>query len=759
MNNQRQHARAPYNFVPLPERAVDVREQPGIMTLDDALPSHNIFRSDRRHGYFDITLTTESPLYIRGMLTREEAENKEAHRNKPDFFHPGDSNSPVIPGSSLRGMIRSLLEIVTWSKLTRVSDSPKIFYRAVAAKKDDPLGSNYKTIIGTVNEPRVRSGYLERDGDNWFIHPAKEYKKNVAYLKVKCLDKTGKHHPDVADVRNLIYLDDANYIVQYHPVIRVGNVRESRVGYYVAVRSPERGERGDCMLVCTGNMAESSGENSGRVKTNRRNFALVLERDPNARRIQIDPQAIADYRDGLTPFQKEPPFDKNYGCLVEGRPIFYVPPTQGRMVQYFGHAPFSRIQATLTEGGKTRALTPLDLVPNSLREQADHIDFAEAVFGYVRPEKRGQGKQGDKERAYAGRVSVSDARMVTQTDAPYDVDAGGTTPPILGSPKPTAFQHYLVQPQTDDPKKFVHYDSKGAKIRGHKLYWRQRINTVPTDPNASRDSKQHTRMRPIKRGIQFKFRVDFENLTDIELGALAWVLALGSANHHPNARHMLGMGKPFGMGVVKLDATLALRNRERRYVSLFSDTGWSSGDAPVTIDEFIPQFVEFISSTVREGYPSRMQELLTMLEGREPNPLFTYMQIADNEYKGRPVLPYPTEVVPSPEMLAQQEQEHLRQEEEQRRLQEAQRLKADKVARKDMIGDEIKGKVFDVTSKGDIWFAFRWSDGEEYEGVIPHDKVIKKRGENDKIKARIIEQQVTRNGRIEVICEQIVESK
>ncbi len=572
MNNQRQHARAPYNFVPLPERAVDVREQPGIMTLDDALPSHNIFRSDRRHGYFDITLTTESPLYIRGMLTREEAENKEAYRNKPDFFHPGDSNSPVIPGSSLRGMIRSLLEIVTWSKLTRVSDSPKIFYRAVAAKKDDPR----------------------------------------------------------------------------------------------------------------------------------------------------------------------------------------------RMVQYFGHAPFSRIQATLTEGGKTRALTPLDLVPNSLREQADHIDFAEAVFGYVRPEKRGQGKQGDKERAYAGRVSVSDAKMVTQTDDPYDIDAEGITPKILGSPKPTTFQHYLEQPNRKSTQKqdLHHYGKDGAKIRGHKLYWRQRINTVPTDPNASRDSKQHTRMRPIKRGIQFKFRVDFENLTDIELGALAWVLALGSANHHPNARHMLGMGKPFGMGVVKLDATLALRNREQRYASLFSDTGWSSGDAVANVDTFIPQFIEFISTAVGEGYPSRMQELLTMLEGREPNPLFTYMQIEpNNEYKDRPVLPYPTEVVPSPEMLAQQEQEHLRQEEEQRRLQEAQRLKADKVARKDMIGDEIKGKVFDVTSKGDIWFTFRWSDGEEYEGVIPHDKVIKKRGENNKIKARIIEQQVTRNGRIEVICEQIVESK
>jgi CRISPR-associated protein (TIGR03986 family) len=764
----RQDAHAPYNFVPLPERTMDVREQPGITTLDDALPSHNAFRSDRRHGYFDVTLTTESPLYIRGMLTREEATNKEAHRNKPDFFHTGDVGSPVIPGSSLRGMIRALVEIVTWSKLTRVSDSPKIFYRAVAARNDDPLGGNYRAIIGTVNNLKVRAGYLERDGDNWFIRPAQEY-QGTPYLKVKCLDNTGKRHSDVAGVRGLIHLDDANYNVQYHDVnINLQTVRKLTSGYYAPAQSPTTGSTGNAVLVCTGNMAESSSAKNGRVSTNRRNFVAVLRPAPNTQRIQIDPQAITDYRDGLTPFQKESPFDEKYGCLVEGRPIFYVPPTQGRMVQYFGHAPFSRIQASLTEGGKTRALTPHDLVPKSLHEQADHFDFGEAMFGYVRPEKRGQGKQGDKERAYAGRVTVTDACMISETTELYEPEI---TPPILGSPKPTAFQHYLVQPQTDDPKKFVHYDSKGAKARGHKLYWRQRRDTTAQIPGATTTpldptDTQRTRMRPVKCGIQFRFRVAFENLTDIELGALAWVLALGSANHHPDARHMLGMGKPFGMGVVKLDAALVLRDRQQRYTSLFSDTGWSNGDAPAYADEFIPQFIEFISTAVGESYPSRMQQLLTMLEGREPNALFTYMQIEPkNEYKDRPVLPYPTEVIPSPEMLAQQEQERLRREEEQRQIeeqrrqqQEAAQRKADKVARRDMTGDEIRGQVFDVTSKGDIWFAFTWLDEQEYEGVVPQHRVLKKRNDGDTINARVLEQR-ERNGRIEVICEQIVKDK
>jgi len=446
----RQDAHAPYNFVPLPERAVDVREQRGITTLDDALPSHNLFRSDRRHGYFDVTLTTESPLYIRGMLTRDEAENKEANRNKPDFFHTGDANSPIIPGSTLRGMIRSLVEIVTWSKLTRVSDRPKIFYRAVAAKNDDPLGEDYKSIVGKPGKLNVHAGYLERVGDHWFIRPASQH-DGAPYLKVKCLDKTGRHHDDVAQVQGLIYLDNPDYRVQYHDVVRAGNVRKLDSGQYVPVRSPNGGERADCVLVCTGNMAESSEERNGRVNTNRRNFALVLPPNPNVQRIQIAPQAISDYRDGLTAFQKESPFDPQYGCLVEGRPIFYIPPAQGKMVQYFGHAPFSRIPASF----QARAVTPYDLVSDFLREHPNHIDFTEAIFGYVRSaesiqlleREAGKVPQGDPRRAYAGRITVSDAKMVTQTDDPYDIDAGGITPPILGSPKPTTFQHYLEQPQ------------------------------------------------------------------------------------------------------------------------------------------------------------------------------------------------------------------------------------------------------------------------------------------------------------------------
>lgn len=702
----RQDAHAPYNFVPLPERAVDVREQPGMETLDDALPSHNIFCSDRYHGHFDVTLTTESPLYIRGMLTRDEAKNKEAHRNKPDFFHTDNPNAPVIPGSSLRGMIRSLVEIVTWGKLTRVTKR-QLFYRTV---DDSVLGKEYsRRMTG-----KVEAGFFQQDG---------------SILTTTLLRVSRKNLGNPSELSGFYDGSGPNMTPRWtssrwHQYMRVWvqiDTTKSKFVASICSTDPNQTDWKPGILVITGNIPKKQKE-----------FVFLLP-EADTERVKVpetmldrfhDDDQITQWQEKAFPADKPRPNSrKRSGMLVTqpgkyDNPVFFL--RENNALVFFGRAGMFRLPYRNS---------PTTLIPDGLRNP-DVIDFAEAMFGYVRPEKRGQGKQGDKERAYAGRLSVTDARIITDISDPFEPEI---TPPILGSPKPTAFQHYLVQPQTNDPKKFIHYDNTGAKIRGHKLYWRQRRETATQIPSATTASlapndTQHTRMCPVKSGIQFRFRVDFENLTDIELGALAWVLLLGSEDHHPNARHMLGMGKPFGMGVVKLDAHLVLRDRQERYKSLFSDMDWSNGDVSANVDEFIHQFVEFILKTVGESYSTRMQELLTMLEGRKPSSLFTYMQL--NDYKNRPVLPYPTEVIPSPEMLAQQEAERHRQEEEQRqaeeqrrRQQEAELQKQQELQRKKergiQVNDIVQGVIQREDEDGNIVFDLKppFNDGT-YAGRI-----------------------------------------
>ncbi|MCI0556766.1 MAG: RAMP superfamily CRISPR-associated protein, partial [Anaerolineae bacterium] len=100
-------AHAPYNFVPLPEKMVPA--QP--------LPDYGIYHPELLTGWIDCTLETCSPTYIRGMMTEQQykefgekgsdeltPEQKDA---RAPFYSTSEDKKPVIPGSSLRGMIRT----------------------------------------------------------------------------------------------------------------------------------------------------------------------------------------------------------------------------------------------------------------------------------------------------------------------------------------------------------------------------------------------------------------------------------------------------------------------------------------------------------------------------------------------------------------------------------------------------------------------------------------------------------------------------
>jgi len=721
-NQDRQDARAPYNFVPLPERAIRADEQPGMQGIDDVLPSHNVFRDDRLHGYFDVMLTTESPLYIRGPLTRKEAEDKEAHRNKPDFFHTGDPNSPAIPGSSLRGMLRSLLEIITWSKLTRVSQR-QLFYRTV---DDSVLGKEYSSRM-TGN---VETGFMQRSGSEYSI--SKCVMLRVERSKLDNLyEGTGPNKTPRWSGKWHQYM---NVWIKTSDDVTVDEILPT---------DPNRSGWEPGILVITGDMMKKKSE-----------FVFLLPTS-TAEQIPVDSKLVSRFHDDdqITQWQEKAfPVDsprrgnrerkgllalKNAGAYEN--PVFFL--RENKSLIFFGRAGMFRIPYHNS---------PYSLIPDTLRDPSI-ADISEAMFGYVRTEKQGVGKQGDKQRAYSSRVIVTDASLITKQIDPYESDI---TPPTLGTPKPTAFQHYLIQPNTNDPKRFQHYDSASSRIRGHKLYWRQtraRGSDIPnsTTESLSQNDTQHTRIRPIKKGLQFQFRVSFENLTRIELGSLAWILTLGSETHHPDARHMLGMGKSFGMGVVKLDTRLVLEKRVQRYTSLFADTGWSTGYDDGSSADYIGDFEQFMVDKIGDRYHLRLSELLAMLQLRDNrdlnNDLFSHMSLQD--FKKRSILR-------SPLSIAQDYDTALKQKKEKERLE---KIEADKALRRELgiqIGDEIRGEVFEVSDG--IWFTPDSSiaGDREYQAQIPSQAVLKRRREGERVKARVIE--IIGNNPITLICEQII---
>ena len=569
-SQENRRARAPYNFVPLPEEVVTVDRKD--------IPDQDAYTDKTKTGYIECSLTTKSPLYTRCAMTpdffREHGDtpfyelSDDQKNERAQFFHLKNERGPLIPGSSLRGMIRALVEIAGYGKVQWVTDNAKITYRAVA--KDKPLDEPYERVLGK-NGSNVKAGYLVKKGDDWYIYPAKrpsdlKLQDRGSFLTVK------EEIIDPKDIPDFKNLNNKNYKPQYHEVSFDAEIKKGAQGKYnmvTAIGSVDAGHTYCGFLVCSGNMLETGSETGSSSPSPRKRHALVLEQDQNATELKISEQAIKNYKGGLTPFQKESPFDEQMGCLKDGRPVFYVP-TDGEVL-YFGHSPNFRIPAIISEDGGITS--PKEFVPENLRSESE-IDIAEAIFGYI---------NGKDKTSCAGRVFFTDAKLESESNGIWLTPI---TPKILASPKPTTFQHYLVQDtdkdhDPDHKEQLAHYATPSPAetvIRGHKMYWHKKGEVGIDEIRESDQGKinnhhaQYTHIKPVKTGVCFTFRIYFENLQDHELGALLWVLIL-PGEPGTNYYHKLGMGKPLGMGTVKIEPKLYISNRIKRYKRLFDNTG------------------------------------------------------------------------------------------------------------------------------------------------------------------------------------------
>jgi CRISPR-associated protein (TIGR03986 family) len=196
--------------------------------------------------------------------------------------------------------------------------------------------------------------------------------------------------------------------------------------------------------------------------------------------------------------------------------------------------------------GAVRLVSP-DLVPFDSRRRT-HLTLAERLFGFV---------EADGKRALAGRLRF--AHGLVEGAPPQD---GWYEPfvslKILATPKPPSpalyFGHhgYLAKGELN-----LHKHSP----QGRKMYLHHRPQDVSRGSHVTVDlddkRKLKARARPLKTGSRFLFHVDFENLTREELGYLLYAFQPAES-----FRHKLGMAKPLGLGRVRIDP-LALCYRDR----------------------------------------------------------------------------------------------------------------------------------------------------------------------------------------------------
>lgn len=651
---------APYNFVAHPST---------VIPTDNANVSHA--RYTGHTGEITCTLTTETPLYIRSGLTQTEfaslettplPEKMTTHnpniaeliihlqqhpKNKPQFFYTESTKQPIIPGSSLRGIIRSMVEIATSSKMAWVSQK-NLIYRSVG----DPtsIGKRYREQLLPEDStqrlhfiPANHAGFMVNKNGHWFIRPAIQIQGH-SFTRVW---KPEFARPGTPSIPNRLapspfrHVSEVWYELDH---LRYRNYRNVHIQYFdlreIANTSQTGLEKG--FIVRSGTM------------NNKKSEALIFDQDNNAPLIAIPFDMVQVYRDQLSKESINLLGEK--GVLQDGCPVFFLL-KDGKLV-FFGHSQMFRLPYDYS---------PSDLIPPVMNDQ---IDIAESIFGFVR--------QDEPNNARAGRVFFSNARLGSMPNKERET----IIPDILASPKPTTFQHYLVQTSTEQGV-LDHYAKKDALIRGHKLYWHQRPQgngqTGKPREKINKAIKQYTCITPVPAKTTFEFKIRFENLSDVELGALLWVLNL--ATRDGKHRFKLGMGKPLGFGSIAIDYsdTIFIDDRVARYRQLFNQDGsWAQPikDAnalkTTALDAFTQLMGDHLTST-------RMQEFFAMLEWRNeqtltfngfsghPNPdsAVRYMEIERstansfldggrernrkiNEYATRRVLPSPLQVANVP---------------------------------------------------------------------------------------------------------------
>jgi CRISPR-associated protein (TIGR03986 family) len=221
---------------------------------------------------------------------------------------------------------------------------------------------------------------------------------------------------------------------------------------------------------------------------------------------------------------------------------------------------FSSIWRAHVEFRRTsKAANVHDFFPPShlpLNPQRADVSVAERMLGYVEEELPENSERAA--RALASRLRFADAIVSRSGD---DVLQANWQPlRILSSPKPPSPALYFRR--SNGTGAFI----RKAELRpeehmahGRKWYLHSKAETgaapwaVPEADleNAERKKqllKQTSAVRPILPGRVFYGHVDVDNLSELELGLL-----LHAIEPAPGFHHKIGMGKPLGLGSVKIE--------------------------------------------------------------------------------------------------------------------------------------------------------------------------------------------------------------
>ena len=559
----------PYNFVPLTGEC-EKKER-----LVPA-PGRNIHET-LYTGILQCALTTLTPLFIPNTTNdnafkgkakevfdsynktkEQDAKAKELSKSF-DFYSYADIGkgeetvTPIIPGSSIRGVVRSVYETITNSCMSTVGGSREIpLYRRSPAKTQ--MAAVYKTQYGL-----IENGVLY-EADKYVVKTTingananKHSKGYDAYLKsVNGVVNNGHTGDKIKFDVGKTYITEKRTFKSNNFAVNIGSGRKT--GYYL---------RGDYFET-----KHFDAIMSFKIINQRKIVVHRLTNDDNAR-IKTLLTLYKKDKDGVNQTKKHYEYTDFNDAFNENRilPVYYskVPNSAGSYQYYISPACVTKEVYERTISSILHAQGDYDACNYS-----DSLCEACHLFGMV----------GTGENAVVqGGLNARSSRLQFRDAIPSETGnylGNITILPILSSPKVSSTEFYMEQP--DQYAETFNYDYKisartprwidSPRLRGRKYYW----HSDPKGTNIGKKSDEKILMpnernldspdqvqiiRPVLDGKSFIFSVAFERLTLDELQKLCYAISLG-ANHEDekladiNLAHKLGHGKPVGYGSVKI---------------------------------------------------------------------------------------------------------------------------------------------------------------------------------------------------------------
>ena len=497
--------KSPYNFVPLNDKVYfpDWADQ----------VSHDVPFSDGESGTITVKMTAESPIFVRN-----------GSKNKDETAFSNDQGKYFIPGTSIKGMIRSVLEIMSFGKMQFV-DNRRFTWRDLSPSAD--YTSNFTENIKA--RPLVEAGFIEIVNGKWKLIPCK-----YARIEQCELDSSFGVANDILSAADKykFWKDVKGENLEQKFLITGPSTSEfkKQCGTHYRAKIDISGDT-DGQLVFTGQIGPRIAGGEGQHGKGKKHLEFVFF-DKGDEFLDISDTMRKDFElnhsnernkenhsNALKP-NEEWGYWKHSLNNGGKMPVFWLKNTLGK-ISSFGMSMLFRLPLENSVYDQIKGPHTSHITDGGFIEDKFRADLADCIFGYTVGKKTLKGRVQFTHAFAKGTPKVLQQKSV-----------------VLGSPKATFYPNYLKEGT---------YSAKHG-IKGRKRY--PIHNAVKTGNNETDNTNIETQFSPLAEGTEFKLNINFHNLKKIELGALLSALTF---HNTVGCYHSLGMAKPLGYGKIKIN--------------------------------------------------------------------------------------------------------------------------------------------------------------------------------------------------------------